>query len=725
MEKDRFRIFSDYPLLIVLALGAVIRLIFLWEYYYDPQWGQLLVDSLFHDHWARSIADGNLLGEEPFFRAPLYIYVLGLVYFISDNSLLAARVFGHLIGLAGVAATFLIAHRLFSKRTAVVAGILHAIYPIAIYFESELLVDSLFTTLILYSILFFLISLEKRQARFILFAGLFVGLAAITRGIILGMVPLYLIWYFIRTKDWKRVSGGILLFLLALSIPIIPVAIRNAVVGDDVVLIASSGGINFHIGNNDYADGYSATLPPPLLSNWELRDIEYQAEMETGREMKASEISAYYYRKGFNWILKNPGEFIGLYLTKLKFAFNNLEISNNRNLNYFFDTNIVLKLIPLNFAMVFPFAIIGVLMSIWREQTNKGHWFIAIFALWYILLISLFFINARFRLPVIPYLIILGSFGFFSLVSSLFRYRLSVKVAVSLIAGIIAVIVAILPINEVSRDDIKSALFNRANYRMSLGDISGAVSLYDSLLTLNPSYPDANLNLGAAYFKSGQIERSKSYFLHEIKYHPTRAMAYSNLASAYYLQSDYDSALEYSEKAIALKPYLLDANLIRLRTFYSLGDTTGFEASLKNAEDTVSDKAALYLEAGIIYSAFQIYGKAIAYLTSALQAKKPAVEINDAAFYQVKGNYKSAEEIKARAAYQLGYLYGIRGNMAESIEMSKSAISLDSTMVEAYVNLINAYNAAGKRDSATHFIDIAVAKFPENNLLRQLQNSMQ
>ena len=89
-----FEIFKKHPVATLLLIGLIYRLIFLLNYISSPDWDQLLVDSLFHDRWAMTIASGNILGEDVFFRAPFYIYILGFIYTLVGHSLLAARIFG-------------------------------------------------------------------------------------------------------------------------------------------------------------------------------------------------------------------------------------------------------------------------------------------------------------------------------------------------------------------------------------------------------------------------------------------------------------------------------------------------------------------------------------------------------------------------------------------------------------------------------------------------------
>ncbi|UCD93982.1 MAG: glycosyltransferase family 39 protein, partial [Candidatus Zixiibacteriota bacterium] len=238
---------GKYPIAAILAVVAVVRLAFLLSYYSDPQWDQLLVDSLFHDRWAASIASGNILGGDVFFRAPFYVYVLGGLYALVGHSLLAARLFGHVVGLVSVYLTFCLAGRLFSRRTALAATLIHALYPIAVYFESELLVDNFFTMLVELSVLLLFVSSEKNRPQWYFITGLVLGLAAITRPVILALVPLYIIWVFVLRGSGKRSISRGLILLAGLILMIAPVTLRNTLVADDFVLVSSSGGINFFI----------------------------------------------------------------------------------------------------------------------------------------------------------------------------------------------------------------------------------------------------------------------------------------------------------------------------------------------------------------------------------------------------------------------------------------------------------------------------------------------
>src|SRR5512140_245926 len=75
----------------IFGLALLVRLIYLVGYRSNPFFADPQMDALYHDRWALTIARGDWLGNEVFFRAPLYPYFLGVVYAIAGHSYLVAR----------------------------------------------------------------------------------------------------------------------------------------------------------------------------------------------------------------------------------------------------------------------------------------------------------------------------------------------------------------------------------------------------------------------------------------------------------------------------------------------------------------------------------------------------------------------------------------------------------------------------------------------------------
>ena len=311
------RLKSNRSLLIVLLIALAVRIIYLCYYRSLPDWELLTVDNYYHHHWAQSIADGNLFGDTTYFRAPFYIYCLSFLYFVFGISLWVGRIFGVIIGLGSILFTYLIAKKIFNHRLALVAALIHSLYPVAIYFEFELLLDPLFMLLLQISVYNFLLWLDSDKHHYSIWTGIFLGLASITRPTALIILPVIVLIIFYK----KRKKPGLYLqygfFFIPVIIIIGSMTLRNVIVAGDPVLIASQGGINFYIGNNEEADGLSAAMPEPMGHNWQIAEITHQAENKTGKHLKPGEVSSYWLSKGLNWILERPGDFASLYLKKL------------------------------------------------------------------------------------------------------------------------------------------------------------------------------------------------------------------------------------------------------------------------------------------------------------------------------------------------------------------------------------------------------------------------
>jgi tetratricopeptide (TPR) repeat protein len=457
-------------------------------------------------------------------------------------------------------------------------------------------------------------------------------------------------------------------------------------------------------------------MPEPLGNSWEMRDINYLAEKELGKSLKPSEISGFWYQKGWHWILNNKTDFLRLFIKKLYFTINNIEISNNRNLSQFFGTFPFLGYNPLNYGIIVTFAILAIILALLHGKNRKEIIHLFIFVASYFIVISMFFINARFRLPVIPLLIIMTSYTVLE-TSALIKTRKILQTALILfIPGIVVLFFSYSNIYGVQTNNIDSGNYNLGNYNLFKGDFDTAAEYFRKVLNSDEGFLNGNLNMGAAFLKGGNIDSAEYYFNRELDYHPQNARAWSNLASINYIKNDFQKALELSEQAILLKPYLVDPHLIKIRTALALDDSRLLEDAIETGIQKASYKARINYEAGLVYSQVGKYNKAINYLKKSFLDVDLPIESDDRAM-----TYFEQISIKSLAAYQLGYLYGITGDLENSIHMSKTAIQLDSNIAEAYINLANAFLSHSDMKSASNLLKIADDKFPDNELITRMQ----
>ena len=199
------------------------------------------------------------------------------------------------------------------------------------------------------------------------------------------------------------------------------------------------------------------------------------------------------------------------------------------------------------------------------------------------------------------------------------------------------------------------------------------------------------------------------------------ADAYANMASLLYLEKNYQAASEFADRAIELKPYFTEAILIKMRILSTLNDMAEFQKLISSTKISEPDRFRINLEAGLIYSNKQMYDSAQKYLGLVLRSQIIPAETDDRAFtYSGLTGRQMSYQSKAKAAYQLGYIFGLQNRLKESIKMSNLAISYDSSQPEPYINLINGYRLMGHPDSANSVMQKALIRFPKNDILNSM-----
>ncbi|HEY0714341.1 MAG TPA: glycosyltransferase family 39 protein, partial [Polyangia bacterium] len=329
-------------ILVGLFVVAVLwRAIYCWAIGRSPFAEDLSVDAAAHHEWARRISEGDLTFGGVFFRAPLYYYVLGGLYWVFGADPDVARVFQILVGAATCLVIHRIAKRVFdpvvAPAVALIAGAMACVYGMYVYFANELLIETLALFLNVSGLALLLSALETPRLRRWFASGLIFGLAAITQPNVLVFVTLALLWNFLRFRAvWGRgpTLQRLSVLVLGLALMIAPVTIYNAVVGGDRVLISSQGGVNLFIGNNPEANGVSAYVPGARLDwNGFLEDTNRIAQRALGNpNAKPSEISAYWAGRAFDFMIEQPAQFLWLTARKVYFFFNAHEAANNRSL---------------------------------------------------------------------------------------------------------------------------------------------------------------------------------------------------------------------------------------------------------------------------------------------------------------------------------------------------------------------------------------------------------
>jgi Flp pilus assembly protein TadD len=491
----------------------------------------------------------------PFFQPPLYPYFLGLLYILFGRSIGLVRFLQMLLGVANVALTYLLGRRLFGPRVGFWAGVVFSLYGTMLFFEGELLAPVVIVFLNLLLSVSLLRTLERPSPGRAFLTGVLLGASAITMSVILPFAVVILVYglrHFRRMEtppDFRRQLLLGFCFLLGAGAVIAPVSIRNASEGHDAVLISSNGGINFYIGTGKDFDQKVGIRP----------GYQWQA---LGREpikagfIKPSEQSAYFKRKAWTFIKNDPRGYAGILLKKLYLYANGNEILRNQEIYPFRKYSSILSALvwkhglAFPYGLLFPLACVGVAAALARREKRAG--LFALFMASHIAVIILFFVAARYRMNILPFLVIFAVYAVGALFG-LLRAKKWGKAALS-VAGLAALLVLSNwntgPMQEIWNAD---AYYNLGVKYME-ENRPEAKAMYEKAIDLIPDYPEANGNLGVMLVQEGDLKKGRVCFDVVLRQYPDDIEANIDLGLILFKEGNTEGARKQFLKVLALDP---------------------------------------------------------------------------------------------------------------------------------------------------------------------------
>ncbi len=342
-----------------------------------------------------------ILGIPTSFRAPLYPTFLAAIYFFNGTGFsrffaarLAQAIF---LGAPLAPLTYLVAKQLFplsslmkDEKAARISAWLVACYPMLLVYPLGLGTENPFFILLLASFFFLLLSIKKPTTFHFLFSGIFLGLTALTRSVILpfALAAFYLLFFYHRKQA--------LLSLFAFILVITPWIIRNSILHQKPTGIETSMGYNLYLGYHPQGNG-SFVFGPSL----DLLTILDDAERDRVGTQKALE-----------FIKAKPERFIPLAVNRLGFFFG-LE---KRVLMYFYSNNIIgyiplPLLLTISAILLLPFVLISVsaALGVAFLREKPEHILLVLLFMGYILPHVFILSEDRFHLALVPYIAILAA----------------------------------------------------------------------------------------------------------------------------------------------------------------------------------------------------------------------------------------------------------------------------------------------------------------------------
>lgn len=531
-----------------MLLALAVRLLYLVDLQHTPFFAAPQMDALYHHQWAGRLAAGDWIGSDVFFRAPLYPYLLGLLYKLGLDGF-AVRVVQFIIGSVTVGITTAIVLRQSGRVAGIAIGLMLALYGPLIYFEGELLLvvlEALLNLLMVWS-LHRAVSGSSTRSWFV--AGVLLSLAALTRPIVLA-VPLA-VAVVLLLKRKREALKPLCLYALGFMLLVGPVLVRNHAVGKDIVPIASQGGLNFYLGNHEGADGRAA-LAENFRATWTggLEDAQRQAEIAEGRSLKPSEVSRYWYGQAFSWITANPYNAGKLMFRKFRYFLDPYEIPNNQDYYFFSKLTRVFNQVPLfNFFWLGPLALLGLLWNRGPQSLPASYRLVPVLLA---LVIVAFFVCGRFRVSLVPLFAIWAGAGIAGLVQAVQNRHWK---PLSFMILFLAVFVSrgFMDVFEFRKNytPAESHLRLGIHYASQKQDSLAEVH-YKQAIQVAPGFAEAKNNLGTLYAAQGKTADAERLFMETLRLAPNHPKAISNLAGLTFAKGEKDRALTYAQQIRAM-----------------------------------------------------------------------------------------------------------------------------------------------------------------------------
>lgn len=576
-------------LLVLFSVAALVRVGYAIVLARHEELRLPLLDAEYYLQWAQDIVTRGFLGDRVFFTEPFYAYLLALILKLVGSAWLqmVALGFQFLLGTFFPVLLYFVGRTLLSRPIGVVAGLLAALYGPFVFYDGLLLK----TSLEVYSLPLFLLlcwyTLEKPRPRAFFFLGLLLGAIALVKGNAMAFAPVtvFLIFFFFKTLPWQTRSLFSGLFLAGVLTCIAPITIRNYVVGHDIVPTNYSVGLVVYQGNWWDGDGSTALVPTFLRPHpkYEETDAVGMAEAYAGHTLQPSEVSSFWIGKAGQEILAAPGHFLATVWHKVLLILNYREYSDNYSYAFYRSYAPFLWVFPGFFLMVilggaglfllFRRSFREMLVGVDEQyRFERARLMLALFFTSYVGVLLMTTINSRYRMPLVPFLMLFAASLIVFCYSS-FRERLA-GLGSALFVGVMMLGVTVLPL-----------------------------SIFKHL-----SFADAYHNIGYWYYEAGDYGKASEYFNKAIEDDDQYAWSYKTLAHIALLEGRFSDAETLLKKLIMIRPddisnYEEITLLKEMQTLPGTEVRAAMERKIKEKEaevvyDADAYEAARFLKAG-------------------------------------------------------------------------------------------------------------------------------
>lgn len=562
----------------------------------------LICDAWAYDQWAQKVAGGQWIGTEVFYQTPLYPYLLGVIYALVGHSVWAVRIVQAVFGALSCVFLAQAGNGYFSRRVGWLAGIFLAVYPSAVFFDGILQKSSL-DLLLISALLWATSTVQQRPTigRFTL-VGALLGAFTLNRENAALLIPVVLVW--IAWQGWQRLVTApwrsAAACLVGVAGVLVPVAARNYYVGGAFLPTTSQMGPNFFIGNHSGANGFYESLRPDRGDpRYESQDAKMLAEEDLGHELTSAEVSSYWMGRALADIRENPSEWLRLVGWKFLLTWNKRELVDAEAISTHALESPLLGWLEhgLHFGVLCPLAALGLWWTIgdWRKL-----WLLYAIVASFALAVTLFYVMARYRYPLVAPLTLFAAAGVVGL-WDLVRARTSAALG-ELITGLLlcapVAIVSNWSVPLPFKDDAVTFL-NAGTTLLDMNRVPDALTILKRANEADPSFSLTYYVLGRALLLHGDLPNARICLDKAIRLHPGHSAFYLSLGEVALAEKKLDEAAEHFREAIRKDAFSAQAHQFLARVEDQQGRKDGAITLYRRAVRLDPRSAPMHADLGV------------------------------------------------------------------------------------------------------------------------------
>jgi Flp pilus assembly protein TadD len=545
----------------IFAVVFLVRLIVLARLTSSPSLLPSGSDMQFYDDWAKQVLHGHWTDHRAFYGLPLYPFLLALLYrffgdsffapgfcqacFDAGTAVLIYKIAIHVVvGRDGATRPGGVTNSGAAKLIGIFADAGWCFFvPAQAY--SAILMPTAGAAFVVWLLVWQIVRKPDATLGWCFGCGLLLGIAAMGVASILFLAPLFVAAIFLRTPTRRR-PAGVALLVAGVIAGTAPCWIHNYVVARDPVFLSAHGGVNLWLGNNPDATGYPSFPGLHSGQGQMLRESIEQAEAAAGHPLKRSEVSRYWSEKARNFIVSNPGSWSKLLARKFGNFWNAFEYDDLGVIVNLRKNGVLLP--GFHFGLLAALGLAGAIFS-WRTFPIS-RWVVAAVALQTAAILPVF-VTERYRLPVVPGLLVLAALGLYQLWNLIATANYAVGALQLCVVASSALFVAI-PRHDPSLWALEA--YNAGRFALETNDLAAAERHLQRARALVPDNAETSFALGNLRFAQNNLPAARDFYEAVLKIEAKHKGALNNLGVIALNQNDGGRAVDFFRRSLAIEP---------------------------------------------------------------------------------------------------------------------------------------------------------------------------